>query len=45
MDAVSSDTSEARVACWAKTAKSSTSCSRRADFVQCAATRRTEVSR
>jgi hypothetical protein len=45
MDAVSSDTSDARAACVANTAKSSTSCSRLADFIQFAATRRTEVSR
>lgn len=41
----SSDTSDTRADCAANTAKSSTSCSRFADFVQFAATRRTEVSR
>ncbi|RPK77483.1 hypothetical protein EES44_00035 [Streptomyces sp. ADI96-15] len=41
----SSDTSAVRAACAAKTAKSSTSCSRRAVRVQPAATRRTVVSR
>ncbi len=41
----SSDTWEPRADWVANTAKSSTSCSRRADLVQEAATRRTEVSR
>ncbi len=40
-----SDTSAARVDWAANTAKSSTSCSRLAEFVQFAATRRTVVSR
>ncbi len=45
MEAVSSEGSEARPAWAANSAKSSTSCSRLADRVQPAATRRTEVSR
>ncbi|CAM5532277.1 hypothetical protein SALBM135S_00898 [Streptomyces alboniger] len=45
MGAVSSLASGLRAACAAKTAKSSTSCSRPADFVHPAATRRTVVSR